>query len=81
MTGKVGGPGGSDFGLLPTSSSLAKARSPTVKAMTVVWENMRGGLSLDQEVDGEVVGLERGAASCRLYRASRRHGYHMLDRG
>ena len=49
MIGKVGGPGGKDFGRLPTSNSRAKASSPTAKAMMVVFDNMRGDPFLDQE--------------------------------
>jgi hypothetical protein len=63
MIGKVGGPGGNDFGRLPTSNSRAKATSTTARAMMVVFDNMRGDLLLDQEVSREAVGLECGAAS------------------
>ena len=63
MIGKVGGPGGKDFGRLPTSNSRAKASSPTAKAMMVVFDNMRGDPFLDLEVDEEDIGLECGAAS------------------
>jgi hypothetical protein len=44
IIGKVGGPGGSDFGRLPTSNSRARASSVTARAMTVVCDNMRGDL-------------------------------------
>lgn len=63
MIGKVGGPGGKDFGRLPTSNSRAKTSSPTARAMMVVFDNMRGDPFLDQEVGEEAVGFECGAAS------------------
>jgi hypothetical protein len=71
MIGKVGGPGGSDFGRFPTSNSRAKASSPTARAMTVVCDNMAGDLFSEQKADWEAVGLECGAAPWNLYKAGR----------
>jgi hypothetical protein len=65
MMGKVGGPGGSDFGRLPTSNSRAKASSPTARAMTVVCDNMTGDLFSDQKVDREF----RAQMRCCIVRA------------
>jgi hypothetical protein len=62
MMGKVGGPGGNDFGRLPTNNSRPKARSPTARARRVVWENMRSSSFLDRNADDRTVGLQCGAA-------------------
>jgi hypothetical protein len=70
MIGRVGGPGGSDFGRLPISSSGANARRPTKMARKVVEDNMTSDFLLIRAPNLETIALESGAASCRLYRAA-----------
>jgi hypothetical protein len=78
--GKVEGPGGYDFGRLPTSNRRPKAKSPTARAKRVVCDNMRSNSFLDRTADETTDGLERRAASCSLYTAARRQECHMSAR-